>query len=316
MPLIRLCTPRWFAIMLGGLFVVGCQQYHEPAPPQAPTLSAHKLLEQPLSALFPPPAPLQGTSQFQLSPVHVLQVSIRRSNGSSDHFRLYRQPKHTWWVMNNRGVNSDWGHTMKGRPIRLILAALKSLKPAPDDFDMPPRLAQVHVSLNTKGERFLLRILQAPSAEQSQGIYQGQWLVYYHGALYQQPANGPLSRAIPRLKRSLLRLRLQRGWLQMPTNSNSFSIAMGRQLALQFHKKRQSLRRCFLKRRFPGDIGPLKMHLSFSADGTLSKRRILTRKHTKHKVVWCPWWHVKQWKFSPPPGKNVSFQLVIPPRGP
>lgn len=317
MPLIRLWNPHpWFIILLGGLFVVGCKQYHQPVAESAPKLSARKLLEQPLSSLFPPPAPLQGASQFNLSPIHVMQVGILRSNGKKVHFRLYRQPKNTWWVINNRGVDSDWGLTMTARPVKSILAALRNLKPAPDDFDMPSSQARIQISLNTKGEQFLLRILQAPTEEQSQGVYQGQWLVYYNGALYQQPAKGPLSEAVPQLRQRLLRLRRRGGWLQMPTNSNSFSIPMARQLAQQFAKKRKNLRRCFKKRRFPSSIGPFRVNLFYSNQGKYLKRKILTRKHVKHRVVWCPLWHVSKWKFLPAPGKNVSFQLVLPPGGP
>ncbi len=274
-----------------------------------------KLIETPLSSLFPPRSEIQGQTQFKLPPVHLVQVSVRKRNGKVNYYRLYRQPQKKWWAVHSRNNDGDWGHPMRGNPIRGILQSLQKLKPITHS-SLSPKQAQIQIAFFTQGEQFLLRILQAPDEQVGDGTRRGEWLLYYHGELYQQNANGPLSRAIPRLKRALRRLRRRRGWLRMPLNSNNFTIPVARRIAQQFHEKRKSLKRCFKKRRFPYRLGPLKFFLAYSGQGKMIKRKILTRAHAKHKLIWCVWWRVKQWKFKPPPGKPIQFQLVVPPQGP
>lgn len=308
----RVCALAWSGWL--ALALQGCHAAPEPPPSQTPSTSPQKQLATSLLDLYPAPSASHGESQFHLSPVHMVQINLRRANGTMDYYRLYRQRK-AWWVIHSRKGGGDWGHTMRGQPVRRILNALQKLKPA-TQLNLSPDQAQLQISFFTKDEQFLLRMLQAPHSTSPQSEFRGEWLLYHRGELYQQAPDGPLTQAVPTLRQALRQLRHRSGWLQMPVNSNSFSIPVAQRLAHQFHKKRLSLRRCFQKRRFPSHIGPLRMDLTFSAKGTLLKRKIRTHKHKKHKVVWCPWWHVKQWKFTPPPGKPVSFALVLPPHGP
>lgn len=294
------------------VFSMGCQPTHVPSS-SSPSIPAAKIIEQPLSSLFPPPAPIREGSQFHLPPVQMVQVRVRPHANKNDYYRLYRQPK-SWWVIHSKTPEEEWGHSMLERPFQKILRALQQLKPI--ETDMPVQDSPFQLSFFTHEERFLLRILQIPKEMAVSGLSPGGWLVYYHGDLYQQPRSGPLSRAVLSFQRALERLRRQPGWLPLPMNSNSFSIATAQHLGKLFAEKRKSLRRCFQKHRFPSNLGAFKMLLHFSAQGVAQKPRLLTKAHYGRKPHWCLDWCVKQWKITPPPKQEVSFVLTLPPHGP
>jgi hypothetical protein len=276
-------------------------------------MSSSELLRTPTYAL-------QSTSKkkapdstaMQLPEVTQIQL-LWREHGKERLFRMYRDGKH-WWVVRLGNHGESWGYPLKSHAPKRILAALRHLKPA-DRSEFAPQNPKTQISLFAAGKRFLMRVIQAPVDRGPTAIYKGEWLVYHRGQLYEQPARGALGGVVPSFVRTLKRLSRQRGML-LPLHSASMDFRRARGLAQQLHKQRMSLKRCFKKRQFPSNIGPLQMQLNFLPSGKIKKLRILTRKHTKHKVVWCIWWFAKKFKLAPTGMANLEYKLVIPPSGP
>lgn len=297
--------------------LAGCEERVKQAAPASKRLSASQLLDIPVHALANPASPTQaGKHQFQLPEVEHLQVLWRDRKGQEQLVRLYKDGK-GWWAVWQKDEGEAWGYSLKVQAnlLHKTLRSLKELAPA-HKSEFAPERVRVQLSLFAARRRFLMRILQAPVDHGPTAIYKGEWLVYHHGNLYEQAANGALGQSVPTLLRALKNLRYRKDGMLLPLQSASMNFRTVRDIAKALHKQRMSLKRCFKKRRFPSSIGPLRMQLMFKPEGKIKKLRILTRKHTKHKVVWCVWWFAKKFKLDPVGIPSLKYNLVIPPGGP
>jgi hypothetical protein len=310
--------------LLSFLLWCGCDKKFAPSSQPSTTKTAKQLLETPLYELLPSPqTPKLGNHAFQLPPLQMLHIQDQESPKDIANYRLYRQDKNKWWVVYYSSQDRQDIHELVSSAPDQVLQSLKNLTLSTKN-DFSSHLAKTQLSLFSHNNRFLLRILDTPLATKASHTLEKSnaptdkriWLIYYHGSLYTQPNEAEISIYVPKLLAILKVLRQRSGWLQLPINSESMPIARALELAKFFHKQRQTLRRCFGKRQFPASIGPLKILLTYAEDGTLKNRHIETNEHKKHNVVWCPYWHIKQWKLSPPPGHTVEYRLIIPPQGP
>lgn len=299
-----------FSVLCCGMFFWGCEETTQHAAHKPKQMSSKQLLQSTSGV----PVHTNAKGSIRLPEVTQLQILWRDRKEREHLFDLYRDGR-SWWAVELRGKGESWGYPLKRFSMGRMLKALRRLKPV-DRSEFAPGKARIQLSLFAANKRFLMRMIQAPYDRGPTAVYKGEWLVYHHGSLYEQPARGLLGRSVPRLVRRLKRLSRRRGGMLLPLHSAGMDFRHARLLAQQLHKQRMSLKRCFKKRRFPSSIGPLKMRLSFLPTGKVRKLRILTRPHTKHKVVWCVWWFAKKFKLAPFAQPSIEYNLVIPPYGP
>ncbi|HAA54177.1 MAG TPA: hypothetical protein DCE42_05445 [Myxococcales bacterium] len=304
----------WIGCM-SGLLLTACQSREIPSTSSTPQLSAAKLLKTPVSALTPNQTTHTSHTHFKLPYVEHIQLHLRSKKGTLTRYFFTREEK-SWWMVRMNEAEIAFGHAIEKAPLRGILSSLKSLKPAEVNEELSPQHTRQQIFFFARGRRFLLRAMKTPRETGLGAIHNGEWLLYHQGRLLQQDAAGPLTRAMSRLKRAIYRTRQKKGWLQLPANSMHMEPTLARELASQLSEQRIKLRRCFKKRRFPASIGPLKMHLTFSSDGKVSKLRIVSKPHKKHSVVWCVWWFAKRWKVKPFSNPTLEYNLSVPPGGP
>ncbi len=233
-----------------------------------------------------------------------IEITWRQRN-----YSLRRMGKN-WWVEVRDSNGEYWGKELSLSFLAPLSSELKKFQLASEPTERS-RGKEVELSFFGEDGSYYFSLL-SPAIR---GEERGQWLVYSGGRLFIRRSE-KLSRALEGFIRQIRRVRRRGGWLHLPLNSRDFPPELLLKVASYLKDRRLNLRRCFRKRRFPASIGPLKMFLRFSPNGELIERKIETSAHLKHRVVWCPWWHVKFWKISPPPGREVRYRLFIPPAGP
>ncbi len=302
-------------IVVGSFLSMACPPQQSEAPKKRKLLSKNKLLKIPAEKLYPKVNPISGaTKSIALNSVDEIQLKLRFRKNKEQRYTFHRE-KQQWWVI--RWLQNDLGetHLFSGQHIQELLRAFQDLEVVSKSH-FRSELSPAQFFFFAPQRRFLMRAMKTPKETGLGAIYKGEWLIYYQGQLFQQKAKGAIYRALMGLKRDLRKGRYKRDWVRLPLNSNSLNfnvaLAIGRELA----QKRLKLRRCFKKRQFPRNIGPLKMHLSFASTGKIKRLSIETKPHRKHKLVWCVWWFVKQWKIEPHGVTSVDYRLSLPPTGP